>query len=1286
MALFNTLKQILTPYANKINLHTEEIEALQSNIDRITDGDGEVAISGELLTGLYPYDVRLDSSANAKTAVFPVEPYEKYYISWGAACNRYRVAFGDTPVAQAVAGTTIYGYIDAASLSHDHLSATNTDHTYMYVYIGTASSAATINDISVVRSASVVEDLKEEIQEEIVRLQDGEVVMEGTVITGLYPKTTEFGDTGDAKTKTVVFSVEPYKIYRVTWGSRCTKHRVCFGDTPVGEIANGTPVYEYTDLDGTTLSLDRFKAVNTNHQYMYVYIGSFATDPTEEDYEAVKQIKIESVDEKIRQLESTNTFLFKLGYAAKSGGGVDFTYDETTDKFHVYTETVVTNFSQAWKNIRSSVNDLHALGFDNGKTYNVYFKKSGVGSDSVTIWIRFCINGNYYGDTITLPNGGLFTIPNDAEGAVVRIAARENGVTLDCYCSIRIETYMSNEVLQERVLDSEDRIDKVEDHIYSDLIDVNYPGLWMSTDLNHRGRGDGSQDAKSFFYHSNVSLRPSVKYLDVNEDTRIHLLGLDAAYKPLSNPFIFRYGDTEHTSPINNGYRVDLDSVRKANPSAEYILAACASVKNLQRNLLVDSEIETESPAYSSSTVYSGYYYPSEYALPYFSQEGCVFTLTAEYEIIGNAVESGAQIYGQINNTALAAVSNGYGSSCNEDIYAGNYVGIYKRSCKLSAAQASAENKRIRFGLKNSPTPGTVLKIRRIKFEFGMVSTGWTPAPEDTGETFVEPVITPLTAQYAADHIKMLALPSYRWWGNEDDYKITPYDWTNAYRTSSTYRITSGSDNALSYLVIPRINMRTGDYIEAFLPDGYQSLCWTQTNDYAEDLYFPSYDGPYTEKQAIYRAYRDCTMCFHVRTTPDLTPINPVTCPVEVYIHRRKDVSRVIDRNLLLQSRFSEVGGTPLTLVHYSDNHGSTYGIEELERYYCENFNYIDDFLNTGDTVYSYYGFSIDGDPAPDYDETVTYSVGDYTVNSGRLYKCTASTSGAFDSTKWTKLGEFSSNEISAGRLYDSLKRYVNSDLAKRSLFVLGNHDTALADYRTATSTLVTTDTWHLLKQSDAYNSYFAPFVQDWGVTMGSATNACYWYKDYSAAKIRLIGVDMAYWDSTEATWLTNTLAGARTNGYSVILASHQRFGPCTYNANVSFQTLASLSNTGEYADSKGYSYGLYTNGDAIPILTQYADIIICHLCGHVHADTFGYYDNVDILVIGINQAAGAKDPHSEVRIRSMENTWLFNAITFNTTAKTIKIVRIGQDTDETLRRKKTLVYNYDTKTIISNN
>jgi len=150
MALFNTLKQILTPYANKINLHTEEIEELQGDVDHLKNG--EVVINGILIQGFYPVATGTISTASssARTVVFPIESDKTYYVSWLEGTNKYRVAFGDTPSDQIVEGTVIYNYIDAASLSHDHLSVTNDNHQYMYVYIGGRASA-TIDTVSVVR-------------------------------------------------------------------------------------------------------------------------------------------------------------------------------------------------------------------------------------------------------------------------------------------------------------------------------------------------------------------------------------------------------------------------------------------------------------------------------------------------------------------------------------------------------------------------------------------------------------------------------------------------------------------------------------------------------------------------------------------------------------------------------------------------------------------------------------------------------------------------------------------------------------------------------------------------------------------------------------------------------------------------------------------------------------------------------------------------------------------------------------------------------------------------------
>jgi predicted phosphodiesterase len=48
MALFNTLKQILTPYANKINLHTEEIEEIQSDVNDVKNDLADVIYNGDI--------------------------------------------------------------------------------------------------------------------------------------------------------------------------------------------------------------------------------------------------------------------------------------------------------------------------------------------------------------------------------------------------------------------------------------------------------------------------------------------------------------------------------------------------------------------------------------------------------------------------------------------------------------------------------------------------------------------------------------------------------------------------------------------------------------------------------------------------------------------------------------------------------------------------------------------------------------------------------------------------------------------------------------------------------------------------------------------------------------------------------------------------------------------------------------------------------------------------------------------------------------------------------------
>lgn len=162
MALFDTLKTVLTPYAEKINDHTtilndHDVSIKSLDKDVVCLNHCEIDVEGELIKGFYPVagGTMSSSSSSARLAVFPVEPLTDYYISWLSGSNKYRVAFGDVAKDDLVDGSPVYGYVDANTLSHDHFKVRNNEHSYMYVYIG-SSADATMDSISVVKKMSDV--------------------------------------------------------------------------------------------------------------------------------------------------------------------------------------------------------------------------------------------------------------------------------------------------------------------------------------------------------------------------------------------------------------------------------------------------------------------------------------------------------------------------------------------------------------------------------------------------------------------------------------------------------------------------------------------------------------------------------------------------------------------------------------------------------------------------------------------------------------------------------------------------------------------------------------------------------------------------------------------------------------------------------------------------------------------------------------------------------------------------------------------------------------------------
>ena len=262
-----------------------------------------------------------------------------------------------------------------------------------------------------------------------------------------------------------------------------------------------------------------------------------------------------------------------------------------------------------------------------------------------------------------------------------------------------------------------------------------------------------------------------------------------------------------------------------------------------------------------------------------------------------------------------------------------------------------------------------------------------------------------------------------------------------------------------------------------------------------------------------------------------------------------------------------------------------------------------------------------------------------------------------------------------ADKFADSLDEWDAIDGTENILNVVGNHDanTHLQDKPTLVQ---------------IYNKIIAPYVSNWGVTQPSnaASNGrCYWYKDYTDAHVRLIGLDIVlesgqYSSAEQAaqrTWLTNVLSDARTNDYAVVIAEHyptfiEPLDNCPFFTPPMFSIGNNLANLA-------------------PIVQNYIDNggeFVCWLAGHTHRDIVGtVYSVVNDTRVEYSQlifcvdteklssAAGWSDSLREFGKKSQD---CFNLVSIDRYSKTVTFYRIGCDTNRLGMKKQTLCWDYE--------
>jgi hypothetical protein len=338
--------------------------------------------------------------------------------------------------------------------------------------------------------------------------------------------------------------------------------------------------------------------------------------------------------------------------------------------------------------------------------------------------------------------------------------------------------------------------------------------------------------------------------------------------------------------------------------------------------------------------------------------------------------------------------------------------------------------------------------------------------------------------------------------------------------------------------------------------------------------------------------------------------------------------TRRLLEQLISQSR-SEMTASykPLVLLHYSDIHGRTECQNRINEYREFWKDYIDDTIQTGDLV----------------------------------------------TDKWaddTPFGDTSDPDNP------------NRDI----LSVIGNHDTATGTGNSRS--------WHAKQGVESYNRYIAPFVENWDVVQpdDAAENGyCFYYKDYDDSKIRLVVIDAFDTDESyqaaQRSWVQSVLADARTNGLSVIMASHFR---------IKCETLLTSPFTKPTAATSDPD-NAWNNDPFVELVKDFIDDggkFVCWITGHSHYDAIsktsveqGSQINVCVAHAGRFGSESTELYKSDSLIGVDFEDWktfdLFNIMAVDTYHEFIVLFRVGSSWDKMGRKIETCCIKYKTGEIL---
>lgn len=201
---------------------------------------------------------------------------------------------------------------------------------------------------------------------------------------------------------------------------------------------------------------------------------------------------------------------------------------------------------------------------------------------------------------------------------------------------------------------------------------------------------------------------------------------------------------------------------------------------------------------------------------------------------------------------------------------------------------------------------------------------------------------------------------------------------------------------------------------------------------------------------------------------------------------------------------------------------------------------------------------------------------------------------------------------------------------------------------------------------------------ENWNVTFMDIENSMTYYKDFPDSKIRLVVLDYYFDIDNQCSWLLERLNGAKALGYHVITCMHEMTNVITNKLNCSFQTIDNFESLG------GNKYSISKFDQVIGDWVKNGGVHVANFAGHEHSDFIGYTEN-DVLNICVQAATDDIIWTDGKRVKGTRTWDCFNVVSVEVSTGTLKLIRIGNNSDHYLREKKVLSYDYINKNMIFN-